>query len=213
MKNKLVNYFKENWRELSLLTLTVSFVMQMYLFAEKRPEGSFLQSLALISIIAHAVLICLLFRVLWRGKWSRRAAERMQRVFARLQKFIEKFADKVGFKKSKNSVLAGKTTIKFNKSYGEHVSERQSVKRQPKWKQMADDRGRMRYLYRNMITGKIRNGATIYSFATPSEIDREQKNTPEEQELFDIYIRCRYDDRISPDREQIKKLKDDLNIT
>ena len=212
MKKRLAEFFKNTWCELLLLTLTVSFALQMYLFAEKRPEGSLLQSVALISIVAHAIGIYFVFRRLWRKKWRHAVALGMQKVFGRLQSVLERFADKIGIKKSKNSVLSGKTTVRFDKSFGEKSGERARAVRPPKWKQMSDERGRMRYLYRGMITNKIRSGESVYSFNTPSELSKTHGKTDSERGLFDMYIRCRYDERQSPDAKDVVRLKDELNI-
>ena len=213
MKKRLAEFLKGQWRDLLLLTLTVSFVLQMYLFAEKRPENSLLQGLALISIIAHAVGMILLFRALWRRKWSRAMAMRMQKIFGRLQRVLEKFADKIGVKKSKNSILEGRTTVRFDKSIVERNVEKPAAVRPPKWKQMKDERGRMRYLYRGMMTAKIRNGESVYCFETPDELSRTHGKTESERALFEMYIRCRYDDRAVPDGKDVVRLKDEFNIS
>ena len=213
MRKRLADFFKNTWRELLLLTLSVAFVLQMYLFAEKRPESSLMQSLALLSIIAEAVGIFLLFRSLWRRKWRRSFAKGMQRVFGRLQKVLERFADKLGINKSKNRVLEGKTTIRFDKSYGERESVKPRAVRPPKWKHMEDERGRMRYLYRGMMTGKIRSGESVYGFSTPTELKKTHGKTDGEKELFEMYIRCRYDERVSPESKDVLRLKDELNIS
>ena len=213
MLKRLAEYFKSTWRELLLLTLTVSFALLMYLFAEKRPEGSLLQSFSLIAIIAHAVGIYFLFRSLWRRKWRNSFAKSMQKVFGRLQKVLERFADKIGINKSKNRVLEGKTTVKFDKSFGEKEWVKPHAIRPPKWKHMTDERGRMRYLYRGMITSKIRTGESIYGFDTPSELKETHGKTDSENQLFDMYVRCRYDDRALPDSRDIIRIKDELNIS
>lgn len=215
MKRKILNYFKENWRFLAFLTDTVTFVLQMFLFIERRPENRMLQSVLILVIAAEGVISWLLFRSLWRRKWRARATARMQKVFARLQKFIERIVDKTGLgrKKSKNSVLEGKTTIRFDKGRGEREYERVRAEKPPKWKHLSDNRGRMRFLYRGMIVSKIRKGATIYSSETPSEIEKNQEKSPREQQLFDMYIRCRYDERQSPDPTELQRIKEDLNIS
>ncbi len=212
MKRKILNYFKENWRELLLLTLSVSFVLHLYLFTVSRPEGSFAQSVSIIVIVAEAVASWKLFLAVWRRKWRARATERMQRVFSRLQRFIEKLVDKTGGKKSKNSILEGKTTIRFDKSNFARENDKARAQRQPKWKQLSDNRSRMRFLYRGMIISKIKKGAKIYSSETPCEIDCRQEKSQREQELFDMYVRCRYDERQSPDPTELQRIKEDLNI-
>ena len=212
MKRKILNYFKENWRELLLLTLTVSFVLHLYLFTVSRPEGSFAQSVSIIVVVAEGVASWKLFLSVWRRKWRARATERMQRVFSRFQRFIEKIVDKTGMKKSKNSILEGKTTVRFDKSNFARETDKVRAQRQPKWKQLSDNRSRMRFLYRGMIISKIKKGSKIYSSETPCEIDCRQEKSEREQELFDMYIRCRYDERQSPDPTELQRIKEDLNI-
>lgn len=212
MKRKILNYFKENWRTLAFLTDTVAFVLQMYLFIEKRPENRMLQSVLLIVIVAEGIISWLLFRSLWRRKWRAEAAARMQKLFAGLQKIIERIVDKTGVKRSKNTVLSGKTTVRFDKGFTERETQRSRAERQPKWRQLTDNRGRMRFLYRGMIISKIKGGARIYSSDTPSYIESTQEKSQREQQLFDMYIRCRYDERESPDPTELQRIKEDLNI-
>ena len=214
MKRKILNYFKENWRELAFLTVTVAFIIHMFLFVERRPENRIAQSISIIVIVAEGVVSWRLFLSLWRRKWRDRTAERMQKVFSKLQKFIEKIADKAGIKKkSKNSILQGsKTTVRFDRRQTEREYERTRAVKVPKWKHLSDNRGRMRFLYRGMIINKIKKGAQIYSSDTPSYIGENQTNSDREQQLFDMYVRCRYDERQSPDPTELQRIKEDLNI-
>ena len=208
----LWEHCKESWREIALTTLVATLALQSYQFTMDRPENRFVQSAMILAIAANAVGVWWLTRELWRRKWRDATTVRMQKIFARLQGLLEKVSDKIGFKKSKNSILQGKTTIKFDKGYGERAETKSYSPKPPKWKHMADNRSRMRYLYRGMITKKIRGGSKIYSYNTPSEIERCQEKTACEQELFDMYIGMRYDERKSPDPTDIVRLKQELDI-
>ena len=207
-----MNFIKKIWRETLLCALLGGVIYLMYYWTVARPEDRFVQSYMLIAIVGGIVGIVLLIKSLWRDKWKKKATEGMQKFFSRFQKFFEKFADKLGFKRTKKRVLSGKTTVIFNKSdTGDRDSSKQAAK-PPKWKQLQTDRARMRYLYRQMISGKIKRGERIHAFETPSEISSETQKSPAEEELFNMYIGNRYDERKHPSDEEIQRLKKELEI-
>jgi hypothetical protein len=74
----------------------------------------------------------------------------------------------------------------------------------------------MRYLYRGVVSGKLKRGALIYSFDTPTDVEEKLTvrgdQTEAERELLQMYINLRYDERRDPDEEQIKRLKKELDV-
>lgn len=204
---------KKFWRE-ALLTLDgAGFFALMYFWTVSRPENMYLRALVLIAIAATLIFAVWLLRSLWRAKWRSATARAMQKVFGRIQRFFERFADRLVFSRKGKRVLSCKTTVIFDRKYERDVTSGEAhVMKPPKWKQLQSDRDRMRYLYRKMIGGKIKKGARIYSADTPSEIDKKTEKTPAEQELFDLYISCRYDERKSPQASDVQELKRELDI-
>ena len=203
---------KKIWREVSLVLTLAAFVILMYLWVVERPEGIYRQSFMLIAIVASAAVSVLLLRSLWRDKWRRVATAAMQRVFAGLQRAIERVADRLGIRRSKKSVLSGKTTVIFHKMDEKAESVTARVQKPPKWKHLSDERARMRYLYRQLVSDKIKKGERIYSSSTPSEIKEGRERTELEGELFDMYISLRYDERKFPDPDDVARLKKELEI-
>ena len=204
---------KKIWRELLLVADVIGFFALMYLWVIARPEDMYLRSLMFIAIIATAALGAWLIRLLWIAKWRASTAKAMQKVFGRIQSFFERFADRLGWGRKGKSILAGKTTVIFDRKFENGEAQATAyVTKPPKWKQLESDRDRMRYLYRKMIGGKIKRGVRIYSADTPSEVELKTEKTQAEQELFDIYISCRYDERKSPKASEIQELKRELEI-
>ncbi len=210
---QIKSFFVENWRENALLLSIAGFVTLTYYFTYARPDETYLQALMIIGAVAFAVLSIVLIRLLWKKKWKNATAERLQRVFGRLQRLIERVSTKFGFsQRTKKSVLSGKTRIIFEKGSERETLRSSAEEKTPKWGRLRDDRAKMRYLYRGMIIEKIRRGESVYRFETPSELSSRQKNSAAEQELFEMYISCRYDERSVADRERVAELKKELGI-
>ena len=121
-------------------------------------------------------------------------------------KVFEKFFDfwQVKFKNDSN-ILSGKTSVSFELT--PHENFKRSSKKKYKWKQMKSDRERLGHLYRHMISSQIKCGKSAYSFDTPAEIKARNSSVNIENELFDIYISTRYDERVALNTEQIFDLK------
>lgn len=210
---------KNFWREI-LLTVTVSaFVSLIYYWTAERPDSTVVQSFMLIGIAASGICSVLLARSLWRAKWKKAATAGLQRIFSGIQRFFERFAEKFGVRRTDKRVLSGKTSVFFDKIDGSDEKTSARPTKAPKWKQLAGERERMRYLYRQMISEKLKKGALIYAVDTPSEIKEKAEKTEQDKgkggaegELFDMYIDMRYDERKYPSDEDVKRLKRELDI-
>ena len=207
-----MKFIKNFWRECLLVILLGTAATLIYYWTADRPTDTLTQSFMLIGIAVCLAGSVWLVKSLWRDKWRRAATRGMQRLFAKVQRFFERFAERLGFKRSNKSVLGGKTRVIFDRvQSGEEIANAKAAK-PPKWKHLEGERERMRYLYRQMIAGKLKKGALIYASDTPSEIEGKQEKTPSEGELFELYIGYRYDERKCPDAEEIKRLKKELEI-
>ena len=206
-----MNFIKRFWREVCLCVLGLLLYQFLYLWTHFRPENIYLESLLFIGMAADIVGIFLMVRELWRKKWSKMLSDSFGKIFDRLRKLMAKLADKITIASKDDSVLRGKTTFSFDKI--ESISREKTVKtKPPKWRQLKEDREKMRYLYRGMITARLRRGELIYSDETPSEIEGRGKLTADERELFDMYVEARYDERKAVDGEKVKNLKEKLEI-
>lgn len=207
-----MKFIKNYWREgLLVLLLSVAATL-IYQWTVDRPSDTVTQSFMLIGIVVCLAGAVWLVKSLWRDKWRQAATKGMQRLFAKVQRFFERFAEKLGFNRSKKSILGGKTRVIFDRVQSREEIETVKAAKPPKWKHLESERERMRYLYRQMIAGKLKKGALIYAADTPSEIEKKQEKTPTEGELFELYIGYRYDERKCPDAEEIKRLKKELEI-
>ncbi len=205
-------FVKKIWREVLLVISAGAFAYLMYIFAVARPEDTTAQSFVILGILASGAVSVLLIRSLWRDKWQKKATEAMQRLFVRLQNFFDKFATTLGISRKSKTVLGGKTTIIFDKAREAENFGSARQKKPPKWKHLESDRLRMRYLYRQMVVGKIKKGAYICASDTPICIKTHESKSESENRLFDLYIACRYDERKLLNGEELKELKEKLEI-
>lgn len=209
----LKKFIIEYWREGILLAALSGFVTIAYYFTFERPENTFEQAFMILGMAAFAAVAVVMIRQLWRKKWKDAVTERVQKVFGRLQRLLESFSQKLGItKRTKKSVLSGKTKVIFDKKSDWEKYRGPVEQKPPKWKQLKDNRARVRYLYRNMMTEKIRHGESVYAFETPSELSERKNNSSEEQKLFDVYVECRYDERKSPEPTVVAEIKRELDI-
>ena len=206
-----MGFLKKFWREICLILLVCGLYGLFVLWTGCSEEDVYARSFIFIGMGADIVAFFLVLRSLWRKKWRKKAAESFGRLFERIRRFMTKIAERLSLGTKQNDVLRGRMTFTFDKIERDE-SELQKRAKPPKWKQLEDDRSRMRYLYRGMIKGRLKRGELIYSDETPSEIERKKEKTPAEQELFDMYIACRYDERKHIDEAQIQNLKRELEI-
>lgn len=210
--NLILNY----WREALLVILLGGVATLLYYWTVDRPDDTYAQAFMLIGLALCLAGAIWLIKSLWRDKWRQAATRGMQKIFARIQRFFEKFADRLGIRRGNKSVLGGKTTVFFDRitTSSEETSARAA--KPPKWKQLDSERARMRYLYRGVVSGKLKRGALIYSFDTPIDVEEKLKargdQTEAERELLQMYIDLRYDERRAPDEEQVKRLKKELDV-
>lgn len=196
------------WQEICLcflITLFPSFILKLVNAADRLTSNVFVFLIAL-----DIFLVFILLRRLWKQKWKKLFIKATRKAFTKVAKFLmkvfEKFFDfwQVKFKKDSN-VLFGKTSVSFELTDLEKF--KRSSKKKYKWKQMKSNRERLGHLYRHMISGQIKCGKSAYSFDTPAEIKSRNSSEKLENELFDLYISTRYDERVALDTEQIFDLK------
>ena len=108
--------------------------------------------------------------------------------------------------RKKRNVLLGETKIQFRFEETEKSPEKR--KKQPRWRQLKTERQKMKYLYRQTVSGRLRRGAWIRASHTPEEIKTFEGNSENEIEIFSLYNRYRYDERTEPPEGSAEKLKD-----
>ncbi|MBQ8408383.1 MAG: hypothetical protein IJY39_05905 [Clostridia bacterium] len=154
-----MKFIKNYWREILLFILAATAATLVYYWTVDRPTDTLTQSFMLIGIAVCIAGAVWLVRSLWRDKWRQAATRGMQRLFSKMQRFFERFAERLGFKRSNKSVLGGKTMVIFDRVTGREEEIAAKTAKPPKWKHLQSERERMRYLYRQMIAGKLKKGA------------------------------------------------------
>ena len=151
-----------------------------------------------------AVVAYKLFIFLWRNKWGSKVSAIMRRLYTKYGARLFAALEKWGF--GSGSELGGKSSIVFN--FGREKSEVRK-KRPPKWKNLHNEKQRLGYLYRAIITRRIKNGERILASETPNMIRDRLMADGAEGEVIDMYCGMRYSTR-SPDGEDIDRLKREI---
>lgn len=203
--------FLNLWREIACVFLLTVFLYSVSLWAKDTPESALGRFLFIFLGLLDIFLFCLLIRQLWRKKWRYAFAKVGQKLFQSVSRFLvrvfERLSKKLGIGlRGKKNILVGKIQISFDERIFER--QREHRKKPPKWKQLENDRDRLRYLYGNMVTHKIKSGSKIHCYDTPSEIKQNNAEGRFENELFELYIDARYDERAEIDDGKIEMLKE-----
>lgn len=202
---------KKYWRELVCLFLVALFVYLPLLWLYRPPQNAGMNFLLSIALIADGILLVLIFRYLWKNKWKQGLLHGVKAMLRGASRFLIRILNKWNPYAGKTQVLSGKTMLVIGHDAGFALKKGKNRK-MPKWKQLQTDRERLRYLYRQMITARIHSGRIIHASDTPSELKLRSENTESEEELFDLYIRLRYDERNDFTAERVCELKDELNL-
>lgn len=203
---KMLNKYRY---EISALLLAVGFFTIALYLNVAEPESEIVRVLLLLSLISDGVLFYFTLRKLWRTKWKTKVSESFQKVFEKLARALMSFLEKWNIRRDKDqNILSGKTTVSFDFSLSE--AREPKPKRTLKWKHLQTDRERIRYLYRRMISERVKRGVSVCAHETPLELKQRGENNAQENELFDLYIDVRYDDRVEPNGQTVLKLKEDL---
>ncbi|MBE6597747.1 MAG: hypothetical protein E7641_08795 [Ruminococcaceae bacterium] len=189
--------------EISLLIL-ICFFLPIALFD---PKTSFMSALKLLLYICDIALVYLTLRKLYRLKWRKAIISVAQKIAAAVAKLFMRIREILPFPANPKNVISGETKIHFD--FDEVNYKREKSKKQLKWKQLRTDRERLRYLYRYVVSERIKHGERIYASHTPSEIELISNNTESEAEVFTLYKNYRYDERKIPNEEQIQTLKNE----
>ena len=165
------------------------------------------------AVVSFLVLLILL-RQLWKKKWKYAFAQATQQLWAKAGKLFsgafERFAKKWNLGGAgRQTTLLGKTTVRFDFGTAEKATKRAA--KHPKWKNLQTDQERLGFLYRRMITEKIKSGTRVYASDTPSEAKARSVNSEPENVLFDCYTHIRYDERAVPSPQQILSMKNSLD--
>ncbi len=170
------------------------------------PDTSFASALKLLLYAADVALIYLTIRKLFRLKWRKAIISCAQKVFTAIAKLFMRFLEKWPFTHGAKNIIMGET--KFHFEFEEKITVAGRSAKHPKWKQLKTEREKLRYLYRHIISQRIKHGERIYSSLTPSEIEGMRENTYPESRIFDLYKDYRYDDRKLPEEDQIRDIKE-----
>jgi len=211
MIRKLKNY----WCEAACLCLFSLFVWMVPLWQRVKARGDMEITFFLIVFVSDVVLLYLGLRRLWRKKWRDALQILMQRVMQKALEgvsalFSRLFGRWSTGKRKKGNVLVGNAKITFAENLFER--EEKKGKRARKWKHLQSGREKLGYLYRHMVTGKIRSGVQIYRYDTPCEARVRGENSEAEDALFALYADLRYDERRESDEETLERMREELHI-
>lgn len=204
----------EYWREIGCLFAVTLFSYFLLLWSNHPPKTNNQKFLLSAGAVASFLVLLVLLRQLWRKKWKYAFAQATQQLWAKAGKLFaqafERFAKKWNLGGAgRQTTLYGKTTVRFD--FGTAEKETKRAAKQPKWKNLQTDRERLGFLYRRMITEKIKTGTRVYASDTPSEARERSVNSATEDALFDCYTHVRYDERVELSAQAILSIKSSLD--
>ena len=161
-------------------------------------------------LLLSGILFLVTLVRLWRLKWKQALKDGLRKLLTGLASLFIAIAEKWNESQNQADRLGGTTSVFFDLTLKEKA-EKKSQK-PPKWKHLQTDRERVRFLYRAMMTERVKKGALVYSNETPIELKQKQENQPHEDELFNLYIACRYDERQQPPEEAVEQLKEQFHV-
>ena len=161
-------------------------------------------------LVSAGILFIVTFIRLWRKKWKQALKEGLHKLLTGLINLFFAVVEKWNESQNQADRLGGTTSVFFDLTLKEKAEKK--AQKPPKWKHLQTDRERVRFLYRAMMTERVRKGDLIYSSETPAELKQKQENQPHEEELFDLYIACRYDERQQPPEEAVEQLKEQFHV-
>ena len=197
----------EYWREFVLSFLVACFFTIGLYWYIAEPESSSVKALLVLLITADLLFIIYIIKSLWKAKWREFAVIASQRFFEKFSNSLMRLFEKFNFisKSNTQNMIFGTSSVSFDRYYEDPPMR--SRKRVPKWKTLDDDRKRLGLLYRYMIINKVKGGMPARAADIPLELKTREENTSPENELFDIYINTRYDERKTPPKSKIDILK------
>ena len=200
----------EYWREIGCVFAVTLFSYFLLLWSNDPPKTNNERFLLSAGAVASFLVLLVLLRQLWRKKWKYAFAQATQQLWTQAAKLFsrafEHFAKKWNLSGGgRQTTLFGKTTVRFDFGMAEKTGKRSA--KLPKWKNLQTDRERLGFLYRRMITEKIKAGTRVYASDTPSEARARSVNSESENALFDCYTHIRYDERAVPSAQKILSMK------
>ncbi|MBE6578007.1 MAG: hypothetical protein E7653_07740 [Ruminococcaceae bacterium] len=198
------------WRE-AICVAEISLFAQLAVWlVDQKAESSFARFVLVTLIFADFFALLCTLRALWRKKWRQKAVKAARRLIIGASRFVIRLLEKWNIGKSKSSgSLSAKSVITFD---GVSLDREHKKARKRKWKHMQTDRERVGFLYRYMITERIKGGLRATAHDTPKELCDMGKNTSVEQELFELYISTRYDERTAPEQQRVERIKNGLGV-
>ena len=203
MKEKLKTLLLTYWG-VAILALCASDAVIFYWYAGVYMRDRIRFPIFLALACVFAVASYKLFIFLWRNKWRDRVSAAARKLYAKYGVRLFRALEKWGF--GSGSELGGKSSIVFN--FGREKAESRK-KRPPKWKNLRNEKQRLGYLYRAIITKHIKNGERILASETPAVIRDRINAEGAEGEVMDMYCDMRYS-TLSPDGEDIDRLKREI---
>ncbi|MBE6627957.1 MAG: hypothetical protein E7629_03430 [Ruminococcaceae bacterium] len=200
---------KYGWEFLLFFSLSIVLSIGFYWVGNQPTDPWVLFGLN-AGLLLCGILFIVTFIRLWRVKWKKAIAAGLRKLLTGLASLFIAIVEKWNEAQNDGGHLGGKTSISFDLFRAEKEDKKSA--KLPKWKHLQTDRERMRFLYRSMMTERVKRGALVYSSETPSELKQKQENQEHEETLFDLYISHRYDERQQPSEEAIENLKEQFHI-
>ena len=199
---------QKHWESFALFASVLLFAFLLGYWLERYKTLPYsTQGIYALLCLADGLVIWRLYRRA-KKKWKEALAERAKKLFARasmlLMKLLEKFDGLTRLFRRNRTTMGGTTSYSFDFST---PTKKKKPPKPPKWKHMETARQKLGFLYCHLITRRVKEGMPACSADTPLELQKRQENTPPEEQLFDLYVETRYDERAELSETELDDLK------
>lgn len=197
--------------ELIALLLFGCATATLAIWSSVKPENHYVQLAFALILAAFVIPLYIVLRKSWREKYRTPFIIGLRKAAIGASRFLIRIVGRFSFF-HRGNVISGRTTVHYDFSaFRKDTRRKRKTAEKPlRWKDMESPRQKLSFLYYKSITEHIRHGETVTSHETPLELSKRFNENEAENELFDMYISLRYDERVEPDENEIIELRDKL---
>lgn len=197
--------------ELIALLLFGCATATLAVWSSVKPQNHYAQLGFAIVLLLFVVPFYIVLRKSWREKYRAPVIIGLRKAIVGASRLLIKIVGRFGIF-HRGNVISGRTTVHYDLSAFRKDTRRRrkTIEKPLRWKDMESPREKLGFLYYKRMTEHIKHGEIITSHETPLELSERFNENEAENELFDMYISVRYDERIEPNESEVNELREKL---
>lgn len=205
-------FFEKHSTELSFFLFLALTSGVIALWVNLKPQNHYIQLCLALLLLAVLIPTYLLLRKIWRNTLREPILLGIKKAFIRVSRVLMRAVSRFNIFGRYGNVISGNTSVSYDLFSISKSRKRKKEKppKPPRWRDMTTARERLGYLYYRTVTKYIKQGEIITAHETPREIAKRFNGDEAEGKMFTLYNSIRYDGRITPDEQEILKLKEEL---